>query len=67
MVEAAPNYDEEWSCNYELRRFGDAEEISDGRGPQFDRITSRGGTLDMVVEQRDAHIDRKKFFALASR
>jgi hypothetical protein len=35
VVEAVPNYDEEWSCNYELRRFGDAEEISDGRGPQF--------------------------------
>jgi hypothetical protein len=35
MVEAAPNYDEEWSCNYELRRFGNAKEINDGKGPQF--------------------------------
>ncbi len=67
MVEAAPNYDEEWSCNYELRRFGDAEEISDGRGLQLGRITSRGGTLVMVVERRDAQIDRKRIFALASR
>ncbi len=61
MVEAAPNYDEEWSCNYELRRFGDAEEINDGRGPQFGRITSRRGTLDMVVEWRDAHRQEENF------
>jgi len=33
----------------------------------FDRITSRGGTLEMVVERRDAQIDRKRIFALASR
>jgi len=33
----------------------------------FDRITSRGGTLEMVVEWRDAQIDRKRIFALASR
>jgi hypothetical protein len=31
VVEAAPNYDEEWSCNYELRRFEGAEEMSYGR------------------------------------
>ncbi len=43
MVEAAPNYGEEWSCNYELRRFGGAEEMSYGKGPQlFYRIASRG-------------------------
>jgi hypothetical protein len=32
----------------------------------FNRITSRGGTLEMVVEWRDAQIDRKRIFALAS-
>jgi hypothetical protein len=32
MVEAAPNYGEEWSYNYELRRFGGAEEMSYGGG-----------------------------------
>jgi len=43
VVEAAPNYGEEWSCNYELRRFGGAEKMSYGRGPQFFcRIASRG-------------------------
>jgi hypothetical protein len=35
VVEAAPNYGEEWSCNYELRRFGGAEEMSYEGGPQF--------------------------------
>jgi hypothetical protein len=33
----------------------------------FGRITSRRGTLEMVVEWRDAQIDRKRIFALASR
>jgi len=35
VVEAAPNYGEEWSCNYELRRFGGAEEISGEGDPHF--------------------------------
>ncbi len=43
MVEAVSNYGEEWSCNYELRRFGGAEEMSYGGGLQFFcRIVSRG-------------------------
>jgi hypothetical protein len=49
VVKAAPNYGEEWSCNYELRRFGGAEERSYEEGPQiflqnsfFYRIASRG-------------------------
>ncbi len=43
MVEAALNYGEDWSCNYELKRFGGAEEMSYGGGPQFIyRIASRG-------------------------
>jgi hypothetical protein len=43
VVEAAPNYGEEWSYNYELRQFGGAEEISDGGDPHFlvGRIASR--------------------------
>jgi hypothetical protein len=48
VVEAAPNYGEEWSYNYELRRFGGAEERSDGRGLHiFGRQNNqwRGGTL----------------------
>jgi len=32
VVEAAPNYGEEWSCNYELRQFGGAEKMSYGGG-----------------------------------
>jgi len=32
VVEATPNYGEEWSCNYELRQLGGAEEMSYGRG-----------------------------------
>jgi hypothetical protein len=44
VVEATPNYGEEWSCNYELRQFRGAEEMSYGGGPQFFcRIASRGG------------------------
>ncbi len=35
MVEATPNYGEEWNCNYELKRFGGAEKMSYGGGPQF--------------------------------
>jgi len=35
VVEAAPNYGEEWSSNYELRRFGGAEKMSYGGGLQF--------------------------------
>jgi hypothetical protein len=28
VVEAASNYGEEWSCNYELRRFGGSKEMN---------------------------------------
>ncbi len=43
MSEVAPNYGEEWNCNYELRRWNDgvggvlggAEEWSWGGDPQF--------------------------------
>jgi hypothetical protein len=43
VVEVAPNYGEEWTCNYELRRFGGAEEMIYGGGPQFFyRIASKG-------------------------
>ncbi len=43
MVEVAPNYGEDWSYNYELRRFGGVEEMSYGGGPQFFcRKASRG-------------------------
>ncbi len=35
MVEAAPNYGEEWNCNYELRRFGGVEERSDEGSPHI--------------------------------
>jgi hypothetical protein len=53
VVEAAPNYGEEWSCNYELRRFGGAEEMSYGGGPQsFCRIASRREELTVVEELR---------------
>jgi len=43
VVEAAPNYGEERSCNCKLRWFGGAEEMNYGRGPQFFyRIASKG-------------------------
>jgi hypothetical protein len=35
VIEEASNYGEEWSGNYELRRFGGAKRGSDGRGPHF--------------------------------
>jgi hypothetical protein len=35
VVEAAPNYGEEWSGNYELRRFGGAEKGKRWRGSSF--------------------------------
>jgi hypothetical protein len=41
VVEAAPNYGEEWSCNYELRRFGGAEGINYGKGSSISRQNSQ--------------------------
>jgi hypothetical protein len=44
MVEAAPHYVEEWSGNYELKRFGGAEKGKRWRGSSFfliGRIASR--------------------------
>jgi hypothetical protein len=32
VVKAVPNYGEEWSYNYELRRFGSVKEMNYGGG-----------------------------------
>jgi len=41
VVEAAPNYGEEWSYNYELRWFGGVEGISYGKGSSISRQNSQ--------------------------
>jgi hypothetical protein len=48
-----------------LRRFGSAEERSDGRGLHifgWQNSQWKGGTLTMVLEHRDAQIDSEKKF-----